>query len=214
MRPAIAIALAATAICCALTGCVSTTTYQRSTQAKAVNSIDISRPRSEVWKTAIPALARQFFVINNLDQASGLINLSYTGDPERYVDCGTLTITTEGREKITFPAARAQNTYQLTNQQGIPVTVTRRMTLEGRVNIIFEEATPGSTRVTASTRYVVTREAENYRAGTGQLLGQFRHSVSFNTNQVTNFPPSSGAPEGIECHPTGALERDLLEIIR
>lgn len=213
MKPSSAAAFLLAVIFVAVAGCVSTSTYQRGYAQKVTNSIEINKPRSEVWKTAVPALARQFFVINNIDQASGLINLSYGGDPERYVDCGQITIETQGRESLTFPLARAGQSYQAMTPQLIMVTVTRRMNLDGRVNLIFEEV-PAGTRITSTIRYVLTREAESYQSGSGRVTAQQRHSISFNTNQSGNFPQSPGIPEGVECHPTGHLERDILEVIK
>ena len=32
--------------------------------------------------------AVQFFVSNNLAKSTGLVNLSYSGVPEKYLDCG------------------------------------------------------------------------------------------------------------------------------
>ena len=55
------------------------------------NSKVIDKPRDAVWNASVPALGRQFFVINNLDKSSGLINVSYSGDPEKYVDCGQVS---------------------------------------------------------------------------------------------------------------------------
>jgi hypothetical protein len=35
----------------------------------------INKPRDAVWNAAVPALGKQFFVINNMDRSSGFINL-------------------------------------------------------------------------------------------------------------------------------------------
>src|SRR4029453_12877985 len=67
------------------------------------NSITVNLSKDELWKGLIPILGKQFFVINNLDKDSGFINLSYSGDPERYVDCGVLTSTVSN--------ARGERTY-------------------------------------------------------------------------------------------------------
>ncbi len=48
----------------------------------------IEKPREQVWNASVPELVKHFFVKNNLDKSSGLIKVSYRGDPEKYVDCG------------------------------------------------------------------------------------------------------------------------------
>jgi len=76
-----------------LSGCVSgKVDYMRPSQQSSLsNSKIINRSRDEVWNSSVPQLGKQFFVINNLDKSSGLINISYSGDPEKYVECGTIT---------------------------------------------------------------------------------------------------------------------------
>src|SRR5262245_57370267 len=72
-------------------GCASRFEYIKPpSQVATPNFKMIEKPREEVWNAAIPALGKQFFVINNLDKDSGLINLSYAGDPEQYIECGRI----------------------------------------------------------------------------------------------------------------------------
>ena len=54
------------------------------------NEVTINKSKEDVWKYLIPMLGKQFYVINNLDKNSGIINVSYGGDPEKYVDCGRI----------------------------------------------------------------------------------------------------------------------------
>ena len=72
------------------TGCVGgrLTYTPPSVQAKINNSIVFDEPKDQIWKRAIVNLSSSFFVINNLDKESGLINLSYSGSPEKCIDCG------------------------------------------------------------------------------------------------------------------------------
>jgi hypothetical protein len=183
---------------------------------KAQNSIEIAKPREEVWKGAVPAIGREFFVINNLDQSSGLMNLSYTGDPEKYIDCGIVSTTVtnvKGTFVYNFAGAAAQTYYEtFTNMTWAQIN--RRVSLEGRVNIIFEALSPERTRVTANTRYVVQRE-QNIRAQgmQGQGVGTVRHSISFGSNQSASFPMNTAAGSAVECRANGKLETDLLRLI-
>lgn len=72
-----------------LTACAtSTLDYVGPAQTTKQNSTVVDRDRDAVWAEAVPRLGKQFFALNTIDKASGLINLSYSGDPERYVDCG------------------------------------------------------------------------------------------------------------------------------
>jgi hypothetical protein len=74
-----------------LNGCASHFSYTRPVGIQRLeNSKILEKPRDAVWNAAVPALGKQFFVINNMDKSSGFINLSYSGDPETFVSCLTL----------------------------------------------------------------------------------------------------------------------------
>lgn len=199
----------------AVGGCAGKIDYIRpsTSAAPGQNTVVINKPRVSVWTTAVPELGKRFFVINNLDKSSGLINISYSGDPEKYVDCGRIISfvkNARGERTYDFPGACAQQQYEVMNGNGL-FFLDRRMQLEGRVNLIFEELGPSSTRVTASTRYVVhrTQMVRNVegRTQTGT------QSVSFNTGGQAAFPaPADG--RATECAATGEIEREILSIIR
>ncbi|UUZ73433.1 hypothetical protein LP415_09480 [Polaromonas sp. P1(28)-8] len=93
-----------------LAGCAGKVDYIRpTTKATPGSNVKIlNRPREAVWTAAVPELGKRFFVINNLDKASGLINISYSGDPEKYIDCGRITSfvkNAKGERTYEFPGS-------------------------------------------------------------------------------------------------------------
>jgi hypothetical protein len=90
--------------------------------------------------------------------------------------------------------------------------VTRKMLLEGRVNLIFEDLGGSQTRVTANTRYSVTKQTEaRHVQGTSQNLSD---TISFNSGGVGTFPTPNPNLPATECIPTGKLEQDILSNIK
>jgi len=178
------------------------------------NSKTINEPRDVVWNASVPELSKQFFVINNLDKSSGLINVSYSGDPESYVDCGFITshfTNLRGDHTYHFPAAQAQESYQIMN--GIYLfLVDRKMSLDGRVNLVFEKTGPAQTKVTAYTRYVLKRHITARNAGNNIPFSR-DDSISFNSGGEAAFASNSNG-DATTCVPTGKLERDILSAIR
>jgi hypothetical protein len=166
-----------------------------------------------VWKSAVPALERQVFVINNIDQESGLIDLSYSGNPEQYVDCGQVRIEYSGNGPIVFPGARGNQGYQTITPMGGVFKVVRRMALESRINLIFEEPQPGRTVITVNTRYVLNRDLEAMQIG-GPPHHQVRHTVNFNSNEAGHFPSTQDGGDGLVCKATGGLEESILTLIK
>lgn len=201
-----------------LAGCATTQmSVQPPANAQPQNrSKEIARSKDAVWNDAVAKLGQRFFVINNLDKSSGLINVSYSGNPETYVDCGKITVTTNGPRggNTTFNGSAADVTYMAAfpvPPYNFPANagVRRQMELEGRVNVIFEAIAPDRTRVTAATKYILTRKV----SPSGPMLFAARSdTISFNANETGHFPP---APDGraLTCVSTGALESSLLDAI-
>jgi hypothetical protein len=189
-----------------MAGCAGKTMYLPPTQAyKADNSIIVNKSRVEVWNQLVPALGSSFFVINNLDKESGFINVSYSGDPEKYVDCGIIDSyvkNARGERTYRFPASSAYKEYEtMENGQNL-FFLKRKMNLEGRINIILQEVTQDSTLVTVNTKYVLTKDIMiSNPQGQSHYMSD---SISFNTNGQGTYPQQT------ICYATGTLEQEVL----
>lgn len=102
-----------------MAGCAGKVAYIQPTETyKAKNSVTLNKPKAEVWKQMMPAIGSSFFVINNLDKESGFINISYSGNPEKYVDCGIIDSyvkNARGERTYRFPASSADKEYETMN---------------------------------------------------------------------------------------------------
>jgi hypothetical protein len=200
-----------------VTACAGKVDYTRpmAQAARSSNVKTVERSRDAVWNASVPELGKQFFVINNLDKSSGLMNISYTGDPERYIDCGRIRSyvkNAKGERTYDFAGAKAQQSYEIMNPSVGLFFLDRRMNLEGRVNLIFEESGPTSTRVTANTRYVVTRTQTVRNAG-NSIPQTGSDTISFNSGGSASFPRNAQG-QSAECVSTGALEQEILSAIK
>lgn len=73
-----------------LAGCAGKVTYTPPTQVdREPNVKKVFVSKRDLWPGFIKSLSSKFFIINNIDESSGLINVSYSGRPENYVSCGT-----------------------------------------------------------------------------------------------------------------------------
>jgi hypothetical protein len=197
-----------------LAGCAAKQDYnyvRPTTPTAPSNWKVIEKLRDTVWNGTVPALGRQSFVINNMGKASGLINLTYTGDPKRYIDCGQVSAyaTNAGEERTyEFPGAAPSKTYELRLPQGL-FRVDRKMALEARMNLVFEELTPTSTRVTATTRYMVTRTMHVTDAN--NKSNTYTDTISFSSGAGASFPAHKDG-RATECVPTGLFETEVLSL--
>ena len=200
----------------ALSGCAGKVDYFKpgAVTATSGNTKTLNQSKEDVWKSAVPELGKQFFVINNIDKASGLINISYAGDPEKYVDCGRVVSfvkNARGERTYDFAGSKVSQQYEVMNPPHL-FYVSRQMNLDGRMNLVFEEVEPGKTRVTANTRYVVERKLV-FSPVSGGMPQSMADSVSFNTGTRGSFPMNANA-QSTECIATGALEQEVLSLIK
>jgi hypothetical protein len=193
--------------------CASERGYDEPTSAPSRHSTLVQRSLADVWSAAIPALGRSFFVVNNIDKSSGFINLSYVGDPEKYVDCGQIHSRVKnlaGERSYDFPASRAEQKYELLDP-GKLYLVTRQMSLDGRINVVFEPASAETTRVTVTAQYVLNKHSEVALLG-GDNPVVTSQTISFTSETSAGYPPVAG--QSTRCVATGRLESEILEQIR
>lgn len=197
-----------------LVGCAGKLEYTRPTSLPTVNnSIVINKNKDNAWKQMVPMLGKQFFVINNLDKDSGIINISYSGDPERYVDCGRIVSyvkNARGERTYDFPASKSYQDYEIMDTQGGAglLFLSRKMNLEGRMNIIVEDIGNNQSRITANTRYILTKTTTV--RNTNGHSNTNTNSVSFNTGQEGI---SEGRAPNMICQATGKLEDEVLSLL-
>ena len=198
-----------------IAGCAGKIDYVRPSLTEvALRPKVIDKPRDAVWNASVPELSKQFYIINNLDKSSGLINVSYSGNPEDYIDCGRIISyvkNSRGERTYDFPAARAHQEYEQLNDKGL-FFIERHMSLEGRINLIFEEISPTSTKITANTRYVLTRQ-QTARNAANNFPQSRTDAISFNSGGGASFPAHAGG-QAVECISTGKLEREILDLIK
>jgi hypothetical protein len=70
----------------------STLNYTHAQPVKIKNERLVNKSVDEVWDSLVKELSKSFFVINNIDKESRIVNVSfYTDSPEDFVDCGTVS---------------------------------------------------------------------------------------------------------------------------
>ena len=201
--------------------------------SKIDNEIFIDRPFSDVWDELVKELAKSFYVINNIEKTSRIINISFsTNTPEEYVDCGTTTRTyTKGSERQSYRYKVAESSsYKYGSKAGqygqFPVisNLNRKTSLEGRANIYVAPENNG-TRITVNCRYIFSVNVSGDYT-TLNVFGQpipfqsgfhspTTSSMTFNTNQEKTV--DWGTPEqpaDVTCSSTGKLEHDILSFIK
>ncbi|HBT32960.1 MAG TPA: hypothetical protein DEB15_09015 [Pusillimonas sp.] len=193
-----------------LSGCAGSAVYQQpETYQPGSNEKVIDRPLDDVWASSVPALGKQFFDINNIDRSSGLINISYSGNPEEYIDCGRIdsqVFNLRGKRHYNFAASSPSVRYEIM-ERGNLFIVDRKQSLNGRINLIFEAINKKETRVTANTKYVLNRLINIIPIAAGSPR-TVTDSITFNSNSGAAFT------QGTRCVSTGKLEKEVLSMIQ
>lgn len=219
----------------ALSACATpgTSTYNYTapvSNGKVKNSIIVNENFETVWDRLVGKLASGFFVINNIDKASRLINVSFSSDsPEQYIDCGETYRTykyNDDTQTYRYKVAE-DSTYKMAGSWGqmnnLPVTadIYRDASLDGRINIYVAPHNGQGTQVSVNVKYIfeasVSGTLYGYSAA-GVLVNQkpiesSASTMDFTTNETkTKNWGSGGKTNNITCSSTGDLEHTLLEL--
>lgn len=217
---------------CAVQG-VSTLKYTDNlpSQVQVKNESIVSKSYSQVWDALVKELSKSFYVINNIDKESRIINLSFSSSsPVDYVDCGKSHRTyKEGEKTETYEyEVAASSQYKVaTEQQPDPnfsyyYIIRREVSLEGRSNIYIapDDKNTNNTNVTVNTRYILTIKSRGeafakHWNGNIQFLRSFPENTSnitFNTNQIGQIEFGGGEIIKISCFSKGRLEKEILDM--
>lgn len=184
-------------------GCYSNIfTYVPSNQTALVKTtIDVDKSKDSTWNQLVASLSSNFFVINTMDNKSGFINLSFTADPEKYIDGGEMHYTFIDNQKgntehFDFPASRASAVYT-TVIGGAPHQINWQLDLKGKMNILVSDLSSNRSRVTVNINYIL-----NLRDG------DFHQTMSFNSGQYFV------SKDSIEFRLNGKLEQQILDIFK
>ena len=198
-----------------ISGCSTSIDYTPPLDVRESATVILRDPFEAAWTKSVTALGGSFFVINNIVKDSKFINLSYSGDPEKYVDCGHVAINVKegiGTTTYQFPGARRSVQYKLARGFSTAV-VNRQMYLESRINILFEELDKNETGLKVVVRYIVTR------TGTETVIDHINNqtstlplpplSFSFNTGGSDSAPGETN----LTCRATGEMERAVIDLL-
>lgn len=171
----------------------------------------LDKPRDRAWKTLSAGVEKSHFTLQSANREGGSLTLAYTGDPERYVDCGrVVSRLKQGKTKreYDFPASRAHQSYEIVGKKGVYV-VDRKMVLEARVQLVLDDAGANRTRARAKGYYTLNRTLSVRKAGTagGDTTTD---SVHFESDTPGTFQMGGGTV----CRATGKLEADALGLIK
>ena len=126
-------------------------------------------------------------MINNLDRESGYISISYSGNPEDFVDCGS----------VQFHNATTDYNYNVASQTS-PWATARQVELSGRINVRASPATGSETKVSVIVPLDCYRKvrAVELRWHVRQTNQVYQTTAAFNSGNY-------GAMGRYVCRPTG-----------
>jgi len=203
------------------TAATGTLDYRPPEQSVITNEATVDKRFEAVWSDLVRQLAKGYFVVNNIEKESRLINVSFsTTNPEDYIDCGVSNrVFSQGSTIVnTSYNVAGDSSYKYgggidsTGANAIIHYVDRTTSLEGRINI-YVAPDETMTDVSVNVRYILTIRISG-RTNAENASGVVMRSqpiqepaltpISFNTNQ-----PNKDA-EGISCISKGVLENEIL----
>lgn len=196
------------AIAASISGCAtSSVDYRPPTGSAIVNTKKVSKNFDKAWDDLVRQLSADFFVINNIDKSSRLINVSFSSShPSEFIDCGSTTRrfkNARGEQVYNYlPADSSQ--FVVVNDQHIAFNAARATKLEGRVNVYVAPSQDG-TDISVNTKYVFTVDFKAVGFD-GRPGGTQSATFDFSTKS----PHSSPA---LTCFAKGSLESKILGMV-
>ncbi|RBP84249.1 hypothetical protein EBI01_05585 [Marinomonas rhizomae] len=190
-----------------LTGCAtSNMNYTKPSSQTIINQIVINEKFDTIWDRLVKNLASDFFIINNIEKSSRIINVSFsTGKPSDYVDCGNTVRefnNARGKSLYTYDPSDSAS-YTFTNLQGHAFNAIRTSRLNGRTNVYLAPEGEG-TVISVNTKYVVDVDVKYYNIVNNQFAGNENFTFDFSTkSEFSN-------PGGVTCVARGNLEQKIL----
>ena len=201
--------------------------YTEPTSTQIRNTITVNEDFEKTWKKLVSEMSKSFYVINNIDKESNLINLSFsiTNNIGDYVDCGNSRRTfslKDIQENVSYRVADKSESYTSSTTHRAPPNTTyyrqfRSPKLEGRTNV-YVAPENGKTEVRVNTRYIWTLKNSaqeymymplynSYNPVGGIVPTPTIDPISFNTK-------TSGSDGEVTCFATGKFENEILDIVR
>lgn len=156
---------------------------------------------TQVWNGLLGFLHQSDFDIDHQDLAKRLIVARYSGNPEPFIDCGSI-VTDENGVLGQVPGAIGQVSLNH-DLDGQPVILNRFLSLDGRIIIRLQESAVG-TVVSTDTTYVVTKTV-NIETSSGDTVEGSHETVNFSAGKRAEFS------KGTACQPTGSLDFAVLQ---
>jgi hypothetical protein len=204
--------------------------YYENAPAQVKNEIIVSKPYTQVWDIMVKEIAKSYFVINNIDKESRIINLSFsTNSPSDYVDCGKTHrtyIVGDKTEVYDYDTAGSAIFKVAAQRQEHPsfrnyAVFRREAFLEGRSNIYIapSEKDNSSTIVTVNSRFILTIRVK------GEAFAEHANGNIFSRGLTpertfiwtcnTNHPEQHDIDEGerVTCFSKGKLEKEILSMV-
>ena len=170
---------------------------------------------SEFWDAYVAELSKTFFVINNIEKESRIINVSFNANtPGEYIDCGYSNRTSShfSTGKKSFNYEVADSSYYQAGVRGTNIlwNVNRSTSLDGRINI-FMAPESDQTLLRVNALYVWSVNVSGITH-----LGETQPHL-FPSITVTLSSGKAGEKgeqgEKIQCRSKGVLEKVLLELV-
>ena len=201
-------ALLAIALALVVTGCATSKLNYIPPSVGAVdNQVSINGSFDSVWDRLVKNLASDFFVINNIEKTSRIINVSFSSNtPPEFISCGVSSrefSNARGTQKYEYdPASSTQ--YTFTDKGGLVFNAVRAARLNGRANVYVAPSDDGNTLVSVNTKYVVD-VTQSFTNVYGQPVGNQNFTFDFSTKQP------QVTPDGVTCVTKGNLEQMILD---
>ena len=165
---------------------------------------------SEFWDAYVSELSKSFFVINNIEKESRIINVSFRSSiPGVYLDCGYANRTFNNKS-YHYEVANSSY-YQLSGKALLLIwNIIRTTELEGRINI-YMAPKGNQTLLSVNALYIWSVHVKG--TATDNPAYQTASTLTLDISSGKEGEKEDSQGEKIRCRSKGVLEKTLLELV-
>ena len=193
------------------------------------NQVVVSSNYDQTWSDLVAEMSKSFYVINNIDKESRLINISFSinNNISDFIDCGISNrsfVLGDMNENTTYETADKSVFFTASTVNSAPPNTTyfkvfRSPSLEGRANV-YVAPKGDQTVVSVNTRYIWNVEISSEEYMYMPLYNSYNLVRSKRRDTTNSYEPNSfntnsvGVGGATTCVATGKFEKEILDIIR
>lgn len=173
----------------------------------SVEPVTVNQGVEETWDELLSEIMESQFKIHNIDSNSHIISLKISGNPQKYIDCGSKTIKSTSGSLATVINTAPKYSYTVHRLNHNDVHSIQNQ-LKGKIILFVSGDQRRSTIKIRTTLELITNRNITTTQGS-RFSKNIRYKLALNGNERRVFEPF-----GMQCQSTGKIGKKIEQLMR